>query len=109
MFVNVYFCWCWIARKRNDVTTPKLPPAEHIMGEGLALFAQPEGRQIEGMVAKRLDSKYEERKNARVVENQKRRGGLRTGDSAARVQRLLAIDQSQAPPDNIPSAQITGI
>lgn len=32
---------------------------EHIVGEGLALFAQLEQRQLEGMVAKKLNSKYE--------------------------------------------------
>ena len=32
---------------------------EHVIGEGLALFKQLERRQLEGMVAKKIDSKYE--------------------------------------------------
>jgi bifunctional non-homologous end joining protein LigD len=31
---------------------------DHVIGEGLALFEQLEERSLEGMVAKRIDSKY---------------------------------------------------
>jgi bifunctional non-homologous end joining protein LigD len=31
---------------------------DHVIGEGLALFAQLEQRQIEGMVEKKIDSQY---------------------------------------------------
>jgi bifunctional non-homologous end joining protein LigD len=44
-----------LERGRNN----RIRFTEHIVGEGLALFEQLEERQIEGMVAKKLDSKYE--------------------------------------------------
>jgi bifunctional non-homologous end joining protein LigD len=44
-----------VAKGRNN----RIRFTEHIVGEGLALFEQLEDRQIEGMVAKKLDSKYE--------------------------------------------------
>lgn len=44
-----------LRRTRNN----RVRFTEHIVGEGLALFARLEERQLEGMVAKRIDSKYE--------------------------------------------------
>lgn len=44
-----------LGRARNN----RIRFTEHVVREGFALFAQLEERQLEGMVAKKLDSKYE--------------------------------------------------
>ena len=40
------------------IKTNRIRFTDHVIGEGLALFAHLEERKLEGMVAKRIDSKY---------------------------------------------------
>jgi bifunctional non-homologous end joining protein LigD len=44
---------------RRTTRNNRIRLTEHVVGKGLELFAQLEERQLEGMVAKKIDSKYE--------------------------------------------------